>query len=159
MIIINKANNIVITKCSDNAYKKDRKIIDGNSIVVNGLEEELDIQFLPNLLYDDSFIDYEQYIDYSSRSVLQKQNIPLEDYKKIKITELKKIGSETIYGKYSKFKQDNAALGVYDDTFKEEMVSGIKAYIVLINTAEEAINEAESHTCVDAVDISLEAGD
>lgn len=156
MLIVNMANNMVMATATDSAVKKGSDILDGERIVMGGIESGLILQFLYSVLYDGTYQDYVSYLTHiDGITTLNKLSIPIFIYRKVRITELKKNGSNLIYSEYPQFKQDNAALGVYSSVVKDAIVARIINVKGQIDSIEASINAAEDYEAVDLISIDL----
>ncbi|MFA6281678.1 MAG: hypothetical protein WCY05_04150 [Candidatus Omnitrophota bacterium] len=80
----------------------------------------------------------------------------LEDLKSSKISMLKMNAQMFIEKQYPQFKQRSAALGVYDETYKNEIVNFIKAKKTIVDALELQIQQAATKEELDAININIE---
>jgi len=78
--------------------------------------------------------------DESGEYVLSKIKEDLEEKKKLKLMKIDAEASSKIYSVYPEYKQINAALGVYDDITKQELVTFIQSIRDKVHYFREQVN-------------------
>lgn len=81
----------------------------------------------------------------------------LARYKADRIERLKFAGKEAIYTHAPQHKQDNCALGIYDQAVCDLIKTWIQAVRVVVDEKETAVNGAADRVAVDAVDVSYDS--
>ncbi|MCP4482087.1 MAG: hypothetical protein GY817_04710 [bacterium] len=73
--------------------------------------------------------------------------------KEQKIKALKSKTTQIIYAEYDEIKQRNTALGIYNDTKKQEIIDFIKTNIAECDVKEQTILEAQTIEALESIEV------
>ena len=136
---------------------KDEAIPQLSNLIIDELKDHGEVSYIA---YNDggyqlSLRSETEIIDFEPVKQIILAHDCLNDSKTKKIAELKRNATSKIESLYPKFKQMNAALGVYDDVKKKEITDFVKSVIEEVDIKEIEINQKTEKSTLDAVDVEF----